>query len=184
MQQRGRRIFAGSLSLLTLFLLAPFAMAQTQENPPPQPVTLECATGMSIQVLGRSPIGDGSQDLALVRVIFEPDGGIGAHTHPGTSTVTIESGELGFTFLDDGEMTVKRTATANSEATDEPLPRDQEVALQPGDTFLEQGMVHSARNISDGETTLVFAAVVTTGEPLTMCVDPATPVASTHSGPR
>jgi quercetin dioxygenase-like cupin family protein len=184
MHQTARRTLAVGFSFLTLFLLTPLTMAQTQENPPPQPVTLECATGMNIQVLGRSAIGDGSQDLALVRVIFEPDGGIGAHTHPGTSTVTIESGEIGFTFLDDGEMTVKRTATANSEATDEPLPRDEEVALQPGDTFLEQGMVHSARNIGDGDATLVFAALVTTGEPLTMCVDPATPVASTHVGAR
>lgn len=174
-----RRIVAfGAVLLPALALaLAPASFAEAQDNPPPQPLDIPCATNASAQVLGATPIGDGSQTLVMARVIFGPGGVISAHTHPGTLVVSVESGALGFTHLGDGEMMVNRTATADTDATTEPLPYGEEVAINPGDSFVETGMIHIGANIADGETTVLLSGVIETGQPLTICVDEATPEA-------
>jgi len=152
--------------------------ALAQENPPPKPIEIPCATNVSAQVLGATPIGDGSHTLVQARVIFAPGGSIGTHTHPGTLVVTVESGILGFTPIGDGEMTVNRVATADTEATNEPLPLGEETAVNPGDWFVETGMVHTGVNLSDGETTVLISGLIETGQPLTICTeDGATPMA-------
>lgn len=168
-----------SLVVVLAFLAALLALpvGAAQENPPPVAVELPCATNVSVQVLGRTPYADG-QDIALVRIIWGPNGAIGAHTHPAVMWVTVESGQFGLTLLEDGEMTVTRAATADTEATTEPLVRDVELVLEAGDGFVETGMIHSARNLSDTEAmSTIFAAVVESGQPLTQCVDLASPVA-------
>ncbi|HYH12909.1 MAG TPA: hypothetical protein VD789_11185 [Thermomicrobiales bacterium] len=111
------------LALFSTFLALPIAPAAAQdtmppvqmESPPPVPVELPCASNVSVQVLGRTPIENG-QDLVLVRIIWAPDGSIGAHTHPGVFWVTVESGSVGFTSLDAAEVSVTPSATADSEA--------------------------------------------------------------------
>lgn len=165
------------LVLLSSLLTVPAGSGVAQENPPAVQVELPCATNVSVQVLGRIPYEDG-QDIALVRIIWGPDGFIGAHTHPAVMWVTVESGQFGLTLLEDAEMTVTRAATAESEATQETLAPNEEVVLEAGDGFVEMGMIHSARNMSSTESmSMIFAAVVETGQPLTQCVDMATPVA-------
>ncbi len=164
------------LALFSLLAAAPATSAAAQTNPPPVKVELPCATDVSVQVLGRTPVEDG-KDLVLVRIIWEPGGGIEAHTHPGTLWVVVESGSLGFTLLEDVDMSVTRAATADSEASQEQISRDVEVALDAGDGFAETGMVHSARNLSDETTRTVFAGLVEPGQPLTSCVDEASPMA-------
>lgn len=174
-----KRIVTRILMLVALAVMASAAMTSTvnaQELPPPNPVTIDCATNASAQVLSAGPVHDGDQTLVLARVILDPGGSIGAHTHPGQLSVVVESGTLGFTLLDDGEMTITRAATADSEATPEPLTRDAQVALNPGDSFFEMGMVHSAENLSDGQTTILLAGLIETGQPLTACVDAGSPV--------
>lgn len=173
-----RRIIAFGAILLPALALAfaPTSLAGAQENPPPQPIDIPCATNASAQVLGATPIGDGSQTLVMARVIFGPGGMISAHTHPGTLVVSVESGMLGFTHLGDGEMMVNRAATADTEATTEQLPHGEEVAINPGDYFVETGMVHIGANMADGETTVLLSGVIETGQPLTICVDDATPM--------
>lgn len=157
---------------LSVLIALPISVA-AQDNPPPVQVDLPCANNVSVQVLGRTPVED--QDLVLVRIIWGPGGSIGAHTHPGTLWVTVESGSLGFTLLEDTEMSVLRSATADREATEEPVSRDVEVELEAGDGFPEFGMVHSARNLSDETTTTIFSGLVEQGQPLTSCVEDATP---------
>lgn len=175
--------------IVLLILLSSLAMVSSSpvsaqenpspENPPPVPVELPCAGNVSVQVLGRIPY-EGGQDIALVRIIWGPDGYIDAHTHPAVMWVTVESGQFGLTLLEDVEMTVTRAATSESEATQESLTPNVEVVLEPGDGFVERGMIHSARNMSSTESmSTIFAAVVESGQPLTQCVDAATPVAST-----
>jgi hypothetical protein len=167
------------LMLLSSIATASSSAAIAQENPPPVPVQLPCASNISVQVLGRIPY-EGGQDIALVRIIWGPDGYIDAHTHPAVMWVTVESGQFGLTLIEDAEMTVTRAATADSEATQEPLTPNAEVVLEPGDGFVEMGMVHSARNMSSTESmSTIFAAVVESGQPITQCIDAATPVAST-----
>ena len=155
--------------------------AVAQDNPPPKAIELPCATNVSAQVLGMTPVNDGAQNLMSVRVIFGPGGSIAAHTHPGTMVITVESGLFGFTVLSDGEMTVNRAATADVEATAEPMPQGEEVVINPGDWTVETGMIHTARNLSDEPTTVLLAAQIDAGQPLTICVDEsASPVASHH----
>ena len=128
-------------------------------------------------MLSTTPIGDGDETLALVRVLFDPGGSLGAHNHPGTLAVAVESGSLGYTLLEDVETVITRAATEDTEAVDEPVTVGEEVALDPGDAFIDANRVHSATNLSDGQTTVLIAGLVETGEPLTSCAEAATPAA-------
>lgn len=140
--------------------------------PAPQPVTLPCATNMSIQMLGNTePAAAEGQTLVLVRAIFGPGGGIGPHTHPGTLVISVESGAFGFTVEEEGEMMVMRSGDAGTPAAAEPMAAGQEVVLNPGDWVVEAGMVHSARTVGDEPVQVVFSGLVEAGQPLTTCVD-------------
>ena len=164
------RLFVLIAIMATLGLFTTTSVA-AQDAPSPKPIDLGCATDMSSQLLGATPIGDGSQTLVSVRVIFGPNGSLGAHTHPGTLVATIESGNLGFTLLEQGEMNVSRASAAGAEATQEPLAVGEEVSLEPGDGFVEMGMIHSAQNLADGPTTVLLSGLIETGQPLTACAD-------------
>jgi quercetin dioxygenase-like cupin family protein len=143
--------------------------------PAPQPVTLPCATEMSIQMLGTAePAAAQGQSLVLVRAIFAPGGGIGPHTHPGTLVISVESGAFGFTLADDqmdGEMMVMRAGEAGTPVAAEPMSPGQEVVLSPGDWVVETGMVHSARAVGDEPAIVVFSGLAEAGQPLTACVE-------------
>ena len=140
--------------------------------PAPVPVTLPCATDAFVQVLGRgTPAGVEGQALVLARVTFEPGGGIGPHTHPGTLVQTVESGTLGFTLIEEGEMSLMRSGGAGTPAAAEPLPVEQEVELGPGDWFVETGMVHTGRTVGDEPVVLTYAGLFAAGQPLTTCVE-------------
>lgn len=143
--------------------------------PEPQPVTLPCATDMSIQMLGNAePAAAAGQSLVLVRAIFAPGGGIGPHTHPGTLVISVESGAFGFTLAEDqmgGEMMVMRSGDAGTPVAAEPMAPGEEVVLSPGDWVVETGMVHSARAVGDEPAIVVFSGLAEAGQPLTTCVE-------------
>ena len=140
--------------------------------PAPQPVTLPCAENVTAQPLGRHAAMDAAgQDVVLVRIIFGPGGSIGPHTHPGMLVVSVESGTLGFTLLEEGTMAVTRAAPAGTPAAEEPLTAGQEVLLGPGDGFAEMGMVHTARSVGDEPAVILVSGLIETGQPLTRCVD-------------
>jgi quercetin dioxygenase-like cupin family protein len=157
-------------ALVAILSLMTISTTTAQEAPPPNPIDLPCATNMSAQVLNATPVGDGTQTLILARVIFGPGASLGAHTHPGTVAATVESGLFGFTLIDEAEMLITRAASADSDATSEPLVPGEEAVLNPGDSFIEMGMVHSATNLSDGQTTVLLSGLIETGQPLTACV--------------
>lgn len=139
MKRSLQRLFIAGMTLGCLVGANPGATVLAQENPPAQPVELPCATNVSAQVLGRTPVEGTDQNLLLVRITFGVDGSIGLHTHPGTLVVTVESGSLGFTLMDEGEMTITRAATGDTEASEEAAAQGEEVALEPGDSFIEMG---------------------------------------------
>lgn len=178
MNSNNRRVVMLLLALISALVLTPASTSMAQEDPPPQPIDLPCVTNASAQVLGATPVNDGSQTLVLARVIFAAGGSISAHTHPGTLVVTVESGSFGFTHLGDAEMSVNRAATADTESIVEPLPHGEEVALDPGDWFIETGMIHAASNLSDGPTTVLLTGLIEPNQPLTICVDEASPAAN------
>jgi uncharacterized RmlC-like cupin family protein len=177
MNTTNRRFHLFWIALVSILVLVPSNTSLAQENPPPAPIDLPCVNDVSAQVLGMTPVNDGAQNLVLARVILAPGGRIEAHTHPGTVVATVESGTFGFTHLGDGEMSVNRAATADSEATSEVLPHGEEVTLTPGDWFVETGMVHTGVNLDDGPTTVVLTGLIEPGQGLTICADNATPAA-------
>jgi hypothetical protein len=174
-----KRIVSRIVLMVILAVMAVPALsgsAAAQELPPPNPVDLPCVTNVSAQMLSSGPVHDSTQTLVLARIVLDPGGSIGAHTHPGHLAAVVESGTLGFTLLDDGEMTIKRAATADSVATPEAIVRDQQIAMSPGDSLFEMGMVHNAINLDDGQTTYLIAGLIEAGQPLTACVDAGSPV--------
>ena len=150
------------------------APSRAAAPPEPQPVTLPCATNMSVQMLGNAqPAAAEGQSLVLVRAIFAPGGGIGPHTHPGTLVISVESGAFGFTPVGEGamEMTVMRSGEAGTPPAAEPMVMGQETVLHPGDWVVETGMVHSARTVGDEPVEVVFSGLVEAGQRLTTCLD-------------
>ncbi len=176
MKRSIQRLFIFGITLGCLLGISSATVALAQDNPPAQPVEVPCATNVSAQVLGNTPVGGEDKNLLLVRIIFGVDGSIGEHTHPGMLIATIESGMLGFTHMDEGEMSITRAATADTEASQETVSHGEEVTLNPGDYFGETGMVHTARNMSDEPTTVLLSVLIDAGQPLTICTDEATPM--------
>lgn len=163
--------FIGILALVAISVMTA-GSASLAAPPAPQPVTLPCATDMSVQILGSTePAAAEGQALVLVRAFFGPGGGIGPHTHPGTLVISVESGAFGFTLAEAGEMSVMRAVTAGTPAVTEPLAVGQEVVLSPGDWVVETGMIHSARTVGDEPVQVVFSGLVAAGQPLTTCVE-------------
>jgi quercetin dioxygenase-like cupin family protein len=164
--------------VVTLVIVAIVGLSTARNGaaapPAPQPVTLPCATNMSVQMLGNAqPAAATDQTLVLVRAIFGPGGGIGPHSHPGTLVFSVESGAFGFTPVGDGDMamTVMRSGDSGTPAAAEPMVMGQETVLHPGDWVVETGMVHSARTVGDEPVEVVFSGLVDAGQPLTTCVE-------------
>jgi quercetin dioxygenase-like cupin family protein len=146
------------LTLSLVFVSALFVTndAASHAAPPePKPVTLECATDMQTQM----------------RAYFGVGGGIGPHTHPGTLVVTVESGQFGVTLEEDSHMgmAVMRIDESGT-PVEEMLVAGEETVLEPGDYFIETGMIHSARTVGDEPVVVTFTGVVETGQPVTTCV--------------
>lgn len=183
MQHVRRSVLSVIVAFATILIATPVASTAAQDVPPPQPMGIPCANGASVQLLKASPIGEGDQLLLLGRVILEPGGGIGAHKNLTLMNVAVESGSFGFTLLtEDAEMTVTRAATEDTEATEEQVVPGEQVTLNPGDAYTAPtGAVHTGTNLSDGETTLLFASLAKAGQPIEQCVDAATPVATPAS---
>jgi hypothetical protein len=68
------------------------------------------------------------------------------------------------------DMAVMRPSEAGTPVAVEPLTAGQEAVLEPGDWFIETGMIHSARTIGDEPVTVVFTGLTEAGQPLTACV--------------
>ena len=165
--------FALSLAAVAGVAMSAGAGAHAAQ-PAPQPVTLACATDMSIQVLGKTaPASADGQALTLVRAYFGVGGGIGPHTHPGTLIVVVEEGQFGVTLEEESDMGMMVMRASDDAATapaEEMLMVGQEAVLEPGDWFIETGMVHSARTVGDEPVAVTFTGLTTAGEPLTSCV--------------
>ncbi|HLL51324.1 MAG TPA: hypothetical protein VK356_11710, partial [Thermomicrobiales bacterium] len=153
-------------SFVTLTLVAVSLMTTSISSaaapPEPQPVTLPCATNMSVQMLGNAqPAAATGQTLVLVRAIFGPGGGIGRHTHPGTLVISVESGAFGFTPVGEGDMTmtVMRSGDPGTPPAAEPMVMGQETVLHPGDWVVETGMARSARTVGDEPVEVVFSGL-------------------------
>jgi quercetin dioxygenase-like cupin family protein len=181
--------FVAALGMLVMVMALPAAATEPNESRAPsdhaiqsshlmaqqEDVTIAddptfCIADVKGEVLGSTPSEIEGYSLVSARVTFAPGGTIGAHIHPGTLVATVVEGSLGFTLITDAQMSVSRAPAADgSRAIDAAFP-GQEVVLTPGDGFVETGMVHSARNTSDGQTVVMISGLIKTGQPLTQCV--------------
>jgi len=158
------------LGLLGLASAFPATAHEVREHVTLADDPTSCISDVKGEVLGSTPSDIEGYSLVSARVTFAPGGTLGAHIHPGTLVATVVEGSLGFTLITEGEMDVTRAAAADgSRATDVAMP-GEEVALQVGDGFVETGMVHSARNLSDVPTVVMISGIIETGQPLTQCV--------------
>jgi quercetin dioxygenase-like cupin family protein len=169
------RVVTVSLLVVVLSAIGLTAPAATRAaQPAPQPVTLACATDMRALVLGTTqPATAEGQALVLVRAVFGVGGGIGPHTHPGTLIVAVEAGQFGVTLAEDSTMSMavmRVSAEPGTPAAEEMLVPGQEAVLEPGDYFIETGMVHSARTVGEEQAVVTFTGLVEAGQPVTSCV--------------
>jgi hypothetical protein len=151
---------------ILIFVGGGSAAANAQEGTPVgAPLDLPCTTGVTVEMLGQAlPADANGKALVAARLTIAPDGGFDAHTHPGTVTVFVDSGSLGFTMLDHGDMTINR-----ADGTTEPAVMNQEILVNQGDGFVEQGMTHQAWNRSDGPTVVILSGFVDPSQPLVIC---------------
>jgi hypothetical protein len=158
------------LGLLALATALPASAHDAREQVTLADDPTSCIVDVKGEALGSTPSEIEGYSLVSARVTFAPGGTLGAHIHPGTLVATVVEGSLGFTLITDAQMDVNRAPAADgSRATDVAMP-GEEVALEVGDGFVETGMVHSARNLSDGPTVVMISGIVETGQLLTQCV--------------
>ena len=140
----------------------------------PTAVTAPLVSG---QVLGSGlPDAAPGEALGLRRIIFEPDGGVPLHMHPGALVLYVESGELTYTVLE-GNVQIQRVATAGTPGPTEELGPGDETVLRAGDWLFEQGVVHTAKNLTSGQTSVLIASLTASDMPFTVVHEMGTPAA-------
>jgi hypothetical protein len=180
---RGSRVAALFISALAMLALTTFGVL-AQGGPPPADAT-PGAVGFQGSVLAAidTSVAPGYQ-LVLAESVFEPGAYVTSHIHPTAIVVCVQSGALGFA-LQHGSATVTRGADAGAGTppANVPLGVDQEIVLQPRDCVsfdhFVQHTAHTGWNASDGQTVLMEARLIKTGEPYTTFIDaqgtPVTP---------
>lgn len=155
---------AGFLLVLGTLALPGAASAAGQATA--TPTMPSCMVGVEIQPLAQGmPPDAGGRALIVARLTIAPGGGFDVHTHPGMLTVTVDSGHLTFTQVDDGEMVLNR-----ADATTEPIVKNDDVILDSGDWLVEsEGMLHMAWNRSDEPTVVILSGLVDPTLPLVQC---------------
>lgn len=132
--------------------------------------TIDLAPGVTAQVLASGPsVSAPGQTVYVATFDFQPGAEIFPHSHPGTTILGIQSGELGWT-LQAGTATVVRAAGSGAptgtETVDVP---GTEVILEPGDAiYYERDVVHTARGAGDTDAIVIGSLVLDAGAPLLM----------------
>lgn len=131
---------------------------------------IELAPGVYAEVLGGVPSARAEgQTLYLARFTFEPGAEIFPHSHPGTTFLSVDSGEFGWT-LAAGTAHVLRGAAAGATGPAEDLAEiGADVILTRGDAiYYEDDVVHTARGAGSEPAIVLGAFVLTAGEDLLM----------------
>jgi quercetin dioxygenase-like cupin family protein len=163
-----RRAVTRSLILLAMLLFATGGLSvAAQDDPMPG---IELAPGVFAEVFSGVPSDRAAgQTLYLARFTFLPDSEIYPHGHPGTTSLSVESGTLGWTLVEGTAYVVRGAATGATEPIEEITEPNVEVLLNPGDAiYYEEDVIHTARGASDEPTVILGTLLLTADEPLLM----------------
>jgi quercetin dioxygenase-like cupin family protein len=172
-QMRRLSLTARLIALLCILgiggMLAPRVVAQDATATPAIAVN-ELAPGVTAEVLGAIPSNRApGQTVYTARFVFEPGAAIFPHSHPGTASLTVYSGTLGWTLLQGKAYVIRGAAAGNAEISETLTEPNQDVVLNPGDNiYYEDDVVHTARGAGDEPTVVYGTLVLTTGAPLLM----------------
>ncbi len=118
--------------------------------------------GVVMETLGRSAVGEGGDELVLLRITVEPGASLSASDEPHAGVVVVEEGRVGV-GLEAGEANL----TLAGDNGTVPLTRGAETILVPGDAISSgEGTRLALRNAGDREAILLFAAVAGAGDSL------------------
>lgn len=168
MNRRNALIAAGMLGLSTA--IAGHGSRTLAQEATPQVEgggEIEGASGVWAEVFSGIPTdrADG-QTLYMARFTFFPGSEIFAHGHPGTTSLSVESGSFGWT-LTEGTAYVVRGAKTGGAETEEITEAGAEITLEAGDAiYYEDDVVHTARCAGDEAAVVNAALLLTAGEPL------------------
>lgn len=142
------------------------------------PTAASASGGVVREVLSSgNPVAAPGEVLELVRYTIPAGTLLPAHTHPGMQAATIVSGTLHYTVLV-GEVPVTRAPGSDPGLPDAVTAGGGEVAIGPGDAFVEAaGVAHYGRNAGPEPVVILVASLFTVGAPPASLVD-ATPMAT------
>jgi quercetin dioxygenase-like cupin family protein len=156
---------------LTLLLAGALAPRIAAQDATPGPISaIELAPGVTAEVYAGAPSDRApGQTVYLARFVFAPGAEIFPHSHPGSTVLGVQSGELGWTLIK-GTAHVLRGAAAGATGPVEDLTAPgTDVVLEPGDAiWYEDDVVHTARGAGDEPAVVLGTLVLTTGQPLLM----------------
>ena len=120
--------------------------------------------GVAVETLGRSPVGEGSDELVLLRVTVEPGASLPASDEPRAAVVVLEEGCAAVALE---PATGEASLTLAGGDASAPLPAGAETILAPGDAVSAgAGARLALHNAGDGEATLLYTAVIGSGDSL------------------
>ncbi len=162
-------VVAASVFAIALTVKA-VPMATAQDNSASSIAVVELAPGVTAEVLAGVPSERAAgQTLYTARFEFQPGAEIFPHGHPGTTSLTVYSGEFGWTLVQGTAHVVRGAATGSPTGTEELTQPGQDVVLQPGDAiYYESDVVHTARGAGSETAVVIGSLLLTTGEPLLM----------------
>jgi quercetin dioxygenase-like cupin family protein len=149
-------------------VLAPRLAAQ-EGTPTPAVTVTELAPGVTAEVFSGVPSDRGpGQTLYTARFVFQPGAEIFPHSHPGTTSLTVDSGEFGWTLIQGTAHVVRGAGSGGTQVEDITEP-NKEVILNPGDNiYYEDDVVHTARGAGSDPAIVYGSLLLTSGQPLLM----------------
>jgi quercetin dioxygenase-like cupin family protein len=141
---------------------------------------IELAPGVTAEIFTGVPTALApGKTLYTIRVVIQPGSELFAHIHPGTTSIGVVSGTLGWTLLEGTVYVVRGAASGAPAETEVVTEPGTVVTLNPGDAlYYEDDVVHTAHGVGDEPVVFLGSLLLESGQPLlTPSDEHATPAA-------